>query len=515
MARRIIDLSTLPWRMGQAPRQTFGASPVDDRSAVPEWLPACVPGDVRADLIAADRIPPVESPEGIAAGAWVDDRDWWYCVTLPEAFNPDESRILEADGIDYQSAIWLDDALLATHTGMFARQTLPLPAFASAPGPHELAIRIWGGTALPRLAHPAGRRAVRGAVSVASPATEFFPDRMATTKAQFGFGWDFAPRLLSAGIWDDIRLVHARGAHIENLWVRSEPLTPDADPTPVIWHLRLRVARWQPGAVRAEISIRAADGGSGYQSASRSVQLCPGDAPLCTDDYDLALEMASAHLWWPWDQGEPHLYRVTVRLFDALGLLDEISEVAGVCAVARTALPDGAPWRFTINGRPVFLRGANWVPADVLPGRVHEDDYARLLGQARAAGINFLRVWGGGVREKRAFWDTCDRLGIMAWQEFPLACAFLDHYPRDPAYLSLLEDEARGHRATAAQSSQPDRLVRRQRDQPGARGATLDAVGACRAGRRPGSPLDPGVALGGRPAPLAGLARIRALDRSE
>ena len=99
--------------------------------------------------------------------------------------------------------------------------------------------------------------------------------------------------------------------------------------------------------------------------------------------------------------------------------------------VTRAAFPDGGKWRWLINGRPVFLRGANWVPADVLPGRVTEDDYARLLGMARDAGINFLRVWGGGVREKRAFWDNCDRLGIMAWQEFPLACAFLDHYPRD------------------------------------------------------------------------------------
>ncbi len=73
MARKIVDLSTYPWRMGQVPRQPFGAAPHDDRDAVTEWLPARVPGDVRADLIAAGRIPPVESPEGIAAGEWVDE----------------------------------------------------------------------------------------------------------------------------------------------------------------------------------------------------------------------------------------------------------------------------------------------------------------------------------------------------------------------------------------------------------------------------------------------------------
>ena len=83
MARHIVDLSTYPWRMGQVPRQPFGAAPHDDRGAATEWLPARVPGDVRADLIAAGRIPPVESPEGIAAGEWVDDSDWWYRVELP------------------------------------------------------------------------------------------------------------------------------------------------------------------------------------------------------------------------------------------------------------------------------------------------------------------------------------------------------------------------------------------------------------------------------------------------
>ena len=96
-----------------------------------------------------------------------------------------------------------------------------------------------------------------------------------------------------------------------------------------------------------------------------------------------------------------------------------------------------------INARDVFLRGANWAPADILPGRVTAADYERLLRQARAAGINFLRVWGGGVREKRAFWELCDRLGIMAWQEFPLACAFFDHYPRDRGYLETLAAEVR------------------------------------------------------------------------
>ena len=224
MSRRILDLCTLPWQFGRVERQPFSAQPVDDRGSVVEWLPARVPGDVRADLIAAGRIPPVETPEGIAAGAWVEDYDWWYRTELPGDLTPDEVAILEADGIDYYSAIWLADQCLATHAGMFSRQSIVLPPRINAPGavPRELAIRVWGGGALPKLPNPPWRQAIRWLVSKVSPGTEYFPDRMATPKAQFSFGWDFAPRLFSTGIWDGIRLVVARGAYIEDLWVQAD-----------------------------------------------------------------------------------------------------------------------------------------------------------------------------------------------------------------------------------------------------------------------------------------------------
>jgi beta-mannosidase len=452
MSRRILDLGTLHWQFGSAPRQPYGAAPGDDRGQVREWLPAKVPGDVRADLVAAGRIPPVETPEGIAAGAWVDDWDWWYRAELPKVgqfANLPYLVVLEADGIDYYSATWLDDRLLATHAGMFARQTVILPPALADPGPHELAIRIWGGSSLPALPNSPVRCALRWLFRKLSPGFEYFPNRMATPKAQFSFGWDFSPRLLSTGIWDGLRLVAARSAYIQDLWVRAEPLS-DRDPTPARWRLRLRVHGRQAQPMRAEVIVRREGAQTGSDGESTDWLEAPAyvaDVQLREtggDDFDLEFMTPSVRLWWPWDQGEPCLYRVTARLVDETGPVDEISRVTGVRTVVRTKLPDGSPWRFTVNARPLFLRGANWVPADVLPGRVRLEDYACLLAQARDAGINFLRVWGGGVREKAGFWETCDRLGIMAWQEFPLACAFFDHYPREQSYLETLSSEACG-----------------------------------------------------------------------
>lgn len=436
MARDILDLASAVWQVGQVDRQPFEHQPVDDRLTVASWLPARVPGDIRADLLRAGRISSLDTPDGVARSAWVDDRDWWYRTALETAGN-DTTVVLEADGIDYASSIWLDGACLAKHAGMFARQTIVLSPHLNTDAPHELAIRVWGGGAMPLLPDPPSRRMVRGLLGRLGMVTEYFPARMATPKAQFSFGWDFSPRVLSTGIWDDIRLVRCRRAYLADAWAFGEPLSESDDPTPVRWHIRVRVQRVHAGALRLDLAICAA--------GSDAVGVVAGPYAL-TDgiDQSFTVDVPAAQRWWPWDQGHPHLYRIIIRISDESGLLDESEITAGVRSVSRGRLANGQPWRFIVNGRPVFLRGANWVPVDILPGRVDANDYARLVGLAREAGINFLRIWGGGIREKAAFWEHCDRQGIMVMQEFPLACAFLDHYPRDAQYLDALASEVRG-----------------------------------------------------------------------
>ncbi len=454
MARQTLDLSTLAWRMGPAPRQPYSAHPADDRRAVRAWHPARVPGAVRADLAAAGLVPPVDTPEGIAAGDWVDAVDWWYEVQLPGGWPSNEQIVLEADGIDDRCAVWLDDRLLATHAGMFARQAVVLSPRVNAAGPHTLAVRIWGAGALPRLPNPPWRRLIRRALKLTDTTAEYFPDRMATPHAPFSFGWDFAPRVFGTGIWDDIRLVICRGAYIEDFYAVPEPLTAD-DPAPVRWQVRLDLQQFAGTPVAVEIEVAQGEELrfesthplAGTEQPERSSVPCRCVVEGCGDVRVVRLTVDTPPLrrWWPWDQGAPHLCRVTVRLLDAHGdVMDEASVTTGVRTVRRERLAGGAPWRFVVNDRPVFMRGANWTPADVLPGTVTPADYTRLLDMARNAGINFLRVWGGGVRERAPFWETCDRLGIMAWQEFPLACAFLDHHPRTASYLAALSDEARG-----------------------------------------------------------------------
>ncbi len=184
--------------------------------------------------------------------------------------------------------------------------------------------------------------------------------------------------------------------------------------------------------------------------------------------------MRDAQLWNPWDRGAPNLYEiefVTLAPHASAGVasaegakqspssseiasshktllamtdqvLDSLTETFGIRSfeLAHTAT-SREPWQFIVNGQSEFLRGANWVPLDAIPGRLTRVDYAARLQQARDANINFLRVWGGGLREKRAFYDLCDELGILVWQEFPFAGAVLDRFPRNDAHLQFVRNE--------------------------------------------------------------------------
>jgi beta-mannosidase len=236
MPRTIKDLSGSSWRFGAVDRQPFAPSP--RRPCLRVCLAACtVPGDTRSDLIAWSA-PGFYSPAALRESEWVDDRDWWYTLPLKQV-EPGLTAVLEAEGIDYLSSIWLDERCLRVHEGMFSRQTVILSPLLDQPGAHELGIRIWGSGALRKSADGPVRRTVRGLLKRAGVGAEYFPDRMNVTKAQFAFGWDFAPRVLTCGIWDDIRLVLARGAYIEDVDAVAEPLDETADPVPVRWRTAL------------------------------------------------------------------------------------------------------------------------------------------------------------------------------------------------------------------------------------------------------------------------------------
>jgi beta-mannosidase len=294
-------------------------------------------------------------------------------------------------------------------------------------GENRLAVRLVGSRWLPRDRSSPWEKLLNHVESRASSLSRRFPHRRDVLKCQMSFGWDFAPSLRTMGIWDDVYVVVSGDAFIRDAAAQQQWMG-DAVALAVI----IEVDAHQGRTVRLRCTLAGATFESEPQSVERVVELTTGISRHCVE-----LAVSQPRLWWPWDHGRPDLYRLTTEVWEDDRLLDAHVRTVGL----RHLSLEG--WTFHVNGRPVYARGANWVPADILPGRVTEARYCALLNLARQANMNMLRVWGGGLREKRAFYDLCDGLGVLVWQEFPFACSFLTRFPRSPDYLRLVEAETR------------------------------------------------------------------------
>lgn len=431
--RQVFSLNDSQWFVGAVAPLPYPAP--NDSAQVRGWLPATVPGDVRLDLLRFNKIPDPFLGRNNEASQWVDDYDWWFRRDLTFNLQEDARVFLLFAGIDYQCAVYWDDTLLGTHVGMFSRQEYEIPPALRRDKMHCLTVRVSGGNQLPRLKRSAAERAwqeISCRLLPHPPQSHDFPDRYATLKCQMSYGWDFAPRLLTCGIWDDASLVQVRDVLIRDAQVQGLPdgrvrVTLDMDTTRVL-------------DARVQFTVTPKNFDAPAQEFEMPLRL-----ETC-GPYRFSFELNAPRVWNPWDRGAPNLYALATRILDDAGEMDRYETSFGLRTVELApnsgASPDTAPWTFLVNGQVEFIRGANWVPADAIPARVTHKDYTELLQLARDANINLLRVWGGGLKEKRAFYDICDELGLLVWQEFPLTGAGIDYFPRDAAYLKLLAQEA-------------------------------------------------------------------------
>ncbi len=439
--RARIDLGGGDWEMGSVPPRPLNHAADWDLDEVTEWLPATVPGDVRVDLLAAGRISDPYVGMNNEESQWVDERDWWYRKTVSLALAEGERAFLVFDGIDYISAVFWDGQLLGRHEGMFSRQVYEVTDLAAGPErSHVVAVRILGSAALPRPDLTLRERAWDWLASRVPKGGAAFPDRFAVLKCQMGFGWDFAARLRTMGIWDGVTLEIAGSARLRDPQVGT---TLGADGGARIdVDFGLDTDRAQRVTVHLSVHEKGAPDATPPAAATLDLDLAAG-----AERHSATLDLARPKLWEPWDRGESSLYELTLSVADADGaMLDDVVVTFGVREI-KLGQPECTtdacePYLFTVNGRREFIRGANWVPPDAMPGRVRRAQYEALLDRVRAAGINLLRVWGGGLREKKDFYELCDEKGILVWQEFPFACAFYGYFPlRGQRFPELVREE--------------------------------------------------------------------------
>jgi beta-mannosidase len=251
------------------------------------------------------------------------------------------------------------------------------------------------------------------------------------------FGWDFAPDMRTMGIWDEVKLIGCGNVFIGRIDIRPT-VYRELDSAKLQIKLYLNSIAATPLDIAVRLRPVNFEGPTHNFSFNAFVK-------KGTETIERNVILKEPSLWYPWDKGNPNLYELTISIYDKNRQSDSVSGLIGLRDIRmekNPRTPDrNLDWTFVVNGQREFIRGANWVPADALTGRITYEDYADLIKMAKDAHINMFRVWGGGLREKRHFYELCSREGILVWQEFPFACVFLGHLPTDERFTRVAEKE--------------------------------------------------------------------------
>lgn len=415
---------------------------VGDTSDVPadiagQTIPATVPGCVHTDLLAAGLIPDPYLDENEKLVQWIGQVDWCYAGTFElTATDLDSPQIeLACDGLDTVATVQLNGQTIGHTQNMHLRHRFDAKAALSV-GTNELKVTF--AAALPyaqAMRDRLGDLPVSGAGSNPQLPHHFI------RKMACNMGWDWGPCLITAGIWRELRLEAWDMIRLADVRPATRSID-DAGTATLEVHLDLERAHG------GEVVVQAALKGHGF--AGQKTQALTGEnfaEPITFDIPDAAL-------WWPVGHGEQPLYDLAVWVEDPRGeTLEKRTHRVGLrtseIATPRDekSLPGhvegtlaGGGMTLKINGKPIYCKGANWIPDDCFPTRLTKDRLRQRITQARDAHMNMLRIWGGGMYESHDFYDLCDEMGMLVWQDFLMACAA---YAEEEPLLTLIEDEAR------------------------------------------------------------------------
>ncbi|MVQ40687.1 glycoside hydrolase family 2 protein [Microbacterium sp. MAH-37] len=387
------------------------AGPVPDSMGALAAVPAVVPGCVHVDLLAAGLIPDPYLDDNEALLAWIGLVDWTYTTTFEWSPDGHERHDLVFDGLDTVATVRVNGRVMLEAANQHRSYRIDLRDVLM-PGANMIEV------------------AFRSPIKYANAQSLEFGARPrpyplpyeAIRKSAANFGWDWGIATYTSGIWRAVRLESWSVARIAEARFAAAPAG-------------------EGGRVDIALTIERADATKAL-SARASVAGTATEIPVAGDRASVTVEAADVDRWWPVGHGEQPLYAASVALRAGDQVLDEVTRRIGFRTIAWDTAPDadGTPFTLVVNDRPIFVKGVNWIPDDALPVRVDRARYERRLRQAVAANLNLVRVWGGGIYEADDFYELCDELGLLTWQDFLFACAA---YPEEEPLRGQIEAEAR------------------------------------------------------------------------
>lgn len=386
---------------------------------------AMVPGNVELDLAAAGLLPEPFHGNNIHKLRPYETYEWWYQTSFP---TPPEARVgrpaeLAFHGVDCLATYWLNGVKLGESDNMFIEHVFRVESLLKLDGTaNELSVRLQS----PLLA------AMERPYAPGLMALHNNWEQLWVRKAPHGYGWDIMPRAVSAGLWRSVEL-RLPGLHeIKDLYYATTALDAQYERATVslFYELETLPELFYDG-LELQIEGRC---GNGEFHARKAVVFKAGM---------LDFEVEAPQLWWPQGYGEPNLYEVTTRLVHGGRCLAERTDRIGIrqAELVRTEMTtteEGGEFLIRVNGKPILCKGSNWVPLDAFHSR-DAAKYEAALELFREADCNIVRCWGGNVYEDHAFFESCDRHGLMVWQDFAMACSL---HPQTAEFQQAIEREA-------------------------------------------------------------------------
>lgn len=418
------------WQVRLLPGQEAQAKAHPQAAA---WLPAQVPGAVQGDLIAAGLVADPFLGDNEAQIQWVGLSDWQYRTRfdVDAATLAREHVELVFDGLDTLAQVRLNGQKILDADNMFRRWTVDVkPLLRRGANTLEVTFRSPVEALRPWLAEqPYGLPGTYDSAFGDEPAGR--NSSIYVRKAPYQSGWDWGPRIITAGIWKDVALQSWDATRVDDLHI-AQPRV-DADAAQLEAQLTLRAGR--SGPVQVDLQVLDPEGRQVARlEQERTVD--PGSNRI-----DLPLRIAQPRRWFPAGYGAQDRYTFVASVRDADGSVQQLRRVTGLRTVELRRQKDqwGRSMEIVVNGIPIFAKGANLIPLDSFPSRVTEATMRRTLEDARDANMNILRMWGGGHYQDERFYAIADELGIMIWQDFMFGGAVP---PYDVAFRENTRQEA-------------------------------------------------------------------------
>jgi beta-mannosidase len=379
------------------------------------WMPATIPGTVQTDLLNLEKIPHPFKANNEDSIQWISEKNWCYKTQflVTEEVLLKSKHVLRFKGLDTYASIFLNDSLILKTNNAFRSWEIDVSDVLLLE--NDLQIRF---------------QATDSIEKTASNKLDYeLPEapRVFTRKPQFQYGWDWGPTIKTMGITKNISLVSYENVRFKEVFLKTNFISDSI--AEISAELTIHTQKQQ------EVAIKIINKNSKETFISK-IEISPEQT-----EYQIPFNVKNPKLWWTHNLGTPFLYDIDVELLNEGYHKTSFTKKLGIRSIELVIEKDsiGEGFYFKLNGKPVYMKGANYIPQNIFLPEVDQEQYSSLINDVVDANMNMLRVWGGGVYEADFFYQLCDAKGILVWQDFMFACAM---YPGDDEFLENIKQEA-------------------------------------------------------------------------